>query len=113
MTKFDQIYQNMLKEILEKGYREFSERTGLETAAIPGMHFKINPEEDGFPLLTLRKIPVRGPIVEQIWFLSGARKPADFLRNHTKIWDAFTNPNDVVTVAYTDIVGENILAETK
>ncbi len=100
MTKFDQIYQNLLKEILEKGYREHSERTGLETSAIPGLHFKINPEEDGFPLLTLRKIPVRGPIVEQIWFLSGARKPADFLRNHTKIWDAFTNPNDVVTVAY-------------
>ncbi len=100
MTKFDQIYQGLLKDILEKGYREFSERTGLETSAIPGLHFQINPEEDGFPLLTLRKIPVTGPIVEQIWFLSGARKPADFLRNHTKIWDSFTNPNDVVTVAY-------------
>lgn len=100
MTKFDQIYQNLLKDILENGYREFSERTKLETSAVPGLHFKINPTEDGFPLLTLRKIPVSGPIVEQMWFLSGARKPADFLRKHTKIWDAFTNPNDVVTVAY-------------
>lgn len=100
MTKFDQIYQGLIKEILEKGYREFSERTKLETSAIPGLHFKINPSEDGFPLLTLRKIPIRGPVAEQIWFLSGARKPADFLRNHTKIWDSFTNPNDVVTVAY-------------
>jgi thymidylate synthase len=100
MTTFDTIYQNLIKDILENGIREYSERTKLETAAIPGLHFSINPAEEGFPLLTLRKIPVTGPIAEQIWFISGARKPADFLRNHTKIWDYFTNPGDVVTVAY-------------
>ena len=100
MTKFDEIYQGLIRDILKNGYREMSERTGLETSAIPGLHFSINPEEDGFPLLTLRKIPVKGPVAEQIWFLSGARKPSDFLRKHTKIWDFFTNPGDVVTVAY-------------
>jgi thymidylate synthase len=39
-------------------------------------------------------------VAEQVWFISGARKPADFLRDFTKIWDAFTNPADTVTVAY-------------
>lgn len=39
-------------------------------------------------------------VAEQVWFLSGARKPDDFLRHFTKIWDIFTNPNDVVTAAY-------------
>lgn len=100
MTKFDEIYQGLIKDILDNGIKELSERTGLETSAIPGMHFSIDPEKDGFPLLTLRKIPTVGPVAEQIWFISGARKPEDFLRNHTKIWDAFTNPGDVVTVAY-------------
>lgn len=100
MTKFDQIYQQIIKDLLKKGVREFSERTGLECAVLPGVHFSIDPEKDGFPLLTLRKIPVKSIIAEQIWFLSGARKPEDFLRNYTKIWDAFTNPGDVVTVAY-------------
>lgn len=100
MTKFDQIYQNILKDLLKNGEREFSERTGLECAVLPGVHFQIDPEKDGFPLLTLRKIPFKGMIAEQIWFLSGARKPADFLREYTRIWDAFTNPGDVVTVAY-------------
>ncbi|HMO78709.1 MAG TPA: thymidylate synthase [Candidatus Paceibacterota bacterium] len=100
MTKFDQIYQNILNDILKKGVREFSERTGLECAVLPGIHFSIEPEKDGFPLLTLRKIPIKSIIAEQIWFLSGARKPEDFLRNYTKIWDSFTNPGDVVTVAY-------------
>jgi len=100
MTKFDIIYQEMLKEIMRNGIEEFSERTGLHTKALPGMHFQLNPGDDGFPLLTLRKIPVVGPIAEQVWFLSGSRKPEEFLRDFTKIWDVFTNPNDVVTVAY-------------
>lgn len=100
MTTFDEIYQGLISNILKKGIREFSERTKLETAALPGVHFSIEPEKDGFPLLTLRKIPIKSIIAEQVWMISGARKPADFLRDFTKIWDAFTNPNDVVTVAY-------------
>lgn len=100
MTKFDQIYQKILKDIMKTGIREYSERTKLETSALPGVHFTIEPEKDGFPLLTLRKIPFKSLFAEQIWFISGARKPADYLREYTKIWDAFTNPGDVVTVAY-------------
>jgi thymidylate synthase len=100
MTKFDQIYQKLLKDIMERGAEEYSERTKLRTKTLPGMHFQISPEEDGFPVLTLREIPIVAPIAEQIWFLSGSRKPEEFLRQFTKIWDIFTNPNDVVTVAY-------------
>jgi len=100
MTPFDQIYQKMLKDIMEVGIREMSERTGLETAAIPGLTFSIDPIKDGFPILTLRKIPIKVFVAEQAWFIMGSRKPEDFLREYTKIWDIFTNPNDVVTVAY-------------
>jgi thymidylate synthase len=100
MMKFDQIYQDMLKDIMSNGIREMSERTGLETAAIPGLTFSIDPVKDGFPILTLRKIPIKVFVAEQAWFITGSRKPEDFLREYTKIWDIFTNPNDVVTVAY-------------
>jgi len=100
MAKFDEIYQEMLGRLLEDGTRELSERTQHETAAVPGMHFSLDVEKDGFPLLTLRKIPLKMFIAEQVWFIAGARKPADFLRDYTKIWDSFTNPGDVVTVAY-------------
>ncbi len=100
MTKFDLLYRDILKRILADGTREVNRRTGLEVAALPGISFSIDLEKDGFPLLTLRKIPLKMFIAEQVWFISGSRKPADFLRNHTKIWDLFTNPGDVVTVAY-------------
>lgn len=100
MTKFDQIYKNLVKRIMKEGIHEFSERTGYDTKALPGVHFSIDIEKDGFPLLTLRKIPVKLFVAEQVWFLSGTRKPEIFLRDYTKIWDLFTNPADVVTVAY-------------
>ncbi|MEN9614074.1 MAG: hypothetical protein RLZZ347_381 [Candidatus Parcubacteria bacterium] len=100
MTKFDEIYQNLVQNIMKNGIAEVNQRTGHETKAIPGVSFSIDLEKDGFPLLTLRKIPVKMFVAEQIWFISGARKPEDFLRDYTKIWDEFTNPGDVVTVAY-------------
>lgn len=100
MTKFDEIYQSLIQEIMTRGPLELNQRTGHKTKALPGLHFSIDIEKEGFPLLTLRKIPIKMFVAEQIWFISGARKPEDFLRNFTKIWDNFTNPGNVVTVAY-------------
>lgn len=100
MSRFDEIYQSMLKQIMGDGIKEVNARTGHETAALPGLTFSTDLEKDGFPLLSLRKIPTRIFIAEQLWFMSGARKPEIFLREFTKIWDDFTNPGDVVTVAY-------------
>jgi thymidylate synthase len=100
MARFDEIYQSMLKSIMTEGMREVNKRTDHETAALPGLSFSLDIEKEGFPLLVLRKIPTKIFIAEQVWFISGARKPDDFLRDFTKIWDDFTNPGDVVTVAY-------------
>lgn len=100
MAKFDEIYQSLLSDIMKNGVRESNKRTGHETAALPGLTFSIDIDKEGFPLLALRKIPTKIFIAEQVWFASGARKPEDFLRDFTKIWDDFTNPGDVVTVAY-------------
>ncbi len=100
MARFDETYQGLLREIVGRGEREKNARTGHEVQAVPGLHFSHDIERDGFPLLTLRKIPVKMFVAEQVWFIAGGRKPADFLRDFTKIWDSFTNPADVVTVAY-------------
>ena len=100
MTKLDEIYQGILRDIMANGIAEVNARTKHETKALPGVHFTTDLEEDGFPLLTLRKIPIPMFVAEQVWFITGARKPEIFLRQFTKIWDMFTNPGDVVTVAY-------------
>ena len=58
-SKFDVIYQGMLREIMTDGGRELNNRTKHETAALPGLSFLIDLEKDGFPLLSLRKIPLK------------------------------------------------------
>lgn len=99
MAQFDLQYQGLLKEIMEKGYEELNQRTGHTVKILPGKTIEIEPE-DGFPLLTLRKIPLKIFIAEQIWFLTGSRRPSEFLNKFTKIWDDFTNIDGVVSTAY-------------
>ena len=99
MTSFDTIYQNIIKRIMEEGEEELNERTGHKTKALAGTTFSIDIEKDGFPVLTLRKQPLKSPIAEQVWFIQG-EKDATFLRKFTKIWDAFLETDGTLSSAY-------------
>lgn len=99
MTAFDKQYQKLLKEIMADGIEEINARTKHGVKALPGKTIELEAGE-GFPLLTLRKIPVRIFVAEQVWFLTGSRRPEEFLNNFTKIWDDFTNIDGVVSTAY-------------
>ncbi len=98
MNEFDIQYQGILKDILENGYEEVNERTGHVCKSLPGMTMKFDLAK-GFPLLTLRKIPLKVFIAEQIWFLMGARN-LEWLQDFTKIWDDFAESNNCVEAAY-------------
>ncbi|OGI68168.1 hypothetical protein A3A05_01150 [Candidatus Nomurabacteria bacterium RIFCSPLOWO2_01_FULL_41_12] len=99
MTTFDTIYQNIIKKIMSEGIEELNERTGHKTKALPGITFQIDIEKDGFPILTLRKNPIKSPIAEQVWFITG-EKDTEFLRKYTKMWDEFIEPDGTITAAY-------------
>ena len=98
INAYDQQYAAILKEILADGIEETNERTGHVCKSLPGMTMKFNLSE-GFPLLTLRKIPLKVFIAEQIWFLMGQKNLA-FLQRFTKIWDDFAEANNCVESAY-------------
>lgn len=74
MNVFDATYQDMLKRIVKNGVVEVNKRTGHEVKAVPGLHFSHDIEKDGFPVLTLRKIPIKMFVAEQVWFVSGATR---------------------------------------
>ena len=82
MAKFDKQYRNILKKIKKEGVEELNKRTGHKTKAVSGVTIEI---EDEFPLLALRKIPIRIFVAEQIWFVSGSRRVDDFLNKGDKI----------------------------
>lgn len=99
MTKFDATYQSIIKQILTDGVEELNQRTGHKTKSLPGINFQVDIEKDGFPVLTLRKQPLKSPIAEQIWFLQGTQDTA-FLRKFTKIWDLFLEDDGTLPTAY-------------
>lgn len=99
MTTFDTIYKNLIKKIIEEGIEELNERTGHRTKALPGLTFQIDLEKEGFPILTLRKQPIKSPIAEQVWFIQG-EKNTEFLRKYTKMWDEFIEEDGTITSAY-------------
>lgn len=97
MTQFDQQYKDAILEILNKGFEEYNERTGHRTKIVPGITFHL---DNGFPLLTLRSIPIKIFVAEQIWYIMGSKRPEDFVKKFTKIWDDFTEADGTVAAAY-------------
>ena len=97
-NEFDVQYSAILKELLKNGFAEKNDRTGHVCKSLPGMTMKFDLNE-GFPLLTLRRIPLKVFIAEQVWFLMG-NKNLRFLQNFTKIWDDFAEENNCVESAY-------------
>ena len=99
MTPFDTIYQNLIKKIMKEGIEELNERTGHKIKILPGLTFQIDIEKEGFPILTLRKNPIKSPIAEQVWFITGERN-TEFLRKYTKMWDEFIEEDGTISSAY-------------
>lgn len=100
MTKFDELYLDLVEEIMETGDEYFNERSGYKIKAIPGAFFKLDLEKDGFPLLTLRKIPLKIFVAEQLWFIQGENDPSNFLQDFTRIWDDFIDEDGTLLAAY-------------
>ena len=81
-------YLNLVDTVLQKGeYR--TNRTGVNTLMYFGYHYKVDLQK-GFPLLTTKKVFFNSVVRELLWYLSGETHIRN-LRNHTKIWDAWTN----------------------
>jgi len=97
MTQFDEQYQQGVAKIMNEGFDEYNERTGHTCKVIPGMTFEL---DEGFPLLTLRRIPIKIFIAEQLWFIMGSKHPDEFVNKYTKIWEDFTEEDGTIPAAY-------------
>jgi len=75
----------MCKFVLENG-EERSDRTGTGTISIFGYQTRYNLEE-GFPLLTTKKVFFKGILYELLWFITGSTNIQPLVKNNVKIWN--------------------------
>ena len=90
-------YLELCKKVLEEGsYKD--DRTGTGTYSLFGYQTRYNLEE-GFPLVTTKKVFLRGIIHELLWFISGSTNIKYLVDNDVHIWDdwaykAYKNSNE-------------------
>jgi thymidylate synthase len=91
MNKLDKQYQELLQSILDYGV-EKKDRTGTGTKSIFGYTVRHNMQ-DGFPLLTTKKMAWKTMVTELLWFLRGDTNIKFLVDNGCHIWDgdAFKN----------------------
>lgn len=84
-------YETLLKYVLENGTRK-TDRTGTGTLSIFGYQMRFDLQE-GFPLITTKKLHLRSIIYELLWFLKGETNIQYLKDNRVSIWDEWADEN--------------------
>lgn len=112
VSKFDESYIKLCKEILSKG-KEVENRTGINTIKIPAWHFSFDLKDE-FPVLTTKQLFFRQAILEMLWIYQVQSNDVRWLKDRdVNIWNEWEIEEDGFWRATQNVVGEDGNLEKK
>ena len=93
-----QQFHDLLKHVLKSGTHK-SDRTGTGTQSVFGYQMRFDLQ-NGFPLLTTKKLHTRSIFHELLWFLKGETNIQYLKENKVTIWDEWADENGELGPVY-------------
>ncbi|MBU2875993.1 thymidylate synthase [Marinobacter salexigens] len=84
-------YLDLMRDVVDNGYDK-GDRTGVGTRSVFGRQIRFNLQ-DGFPLLTTKKVHLRSIIYELLWFLKGSTDNNWLKERKVSIWNEWALEN--------------------